>query len=246
MNFFSELGKYLLLMKEVFTKPDKARVFFRQIFIEFQNLGIDSLGIVIIISVFVGAVVAIQTAYNIDSPLIPLSMVGFTTRQSIILEFSPTMISLVLAGKVGSRIASEIGTMRVTEQIDALEIMGINPANYLIQPKVVAAVIINPVLIIFSMAFALFGGWLACVITGMVTSTDYITGLQGWFDGYTVFYALIKTSVFAFIITSVAGYQGYQTRGGALEVGTASTKAVVHSCILIIIFNLILTQLLLV
>lgn len=233
-------------MKEVFAKPDKTRVFVRQIFIEFQNLGIDSLGIVIIISVFVGAVVAIQTAYNIDSPLIPLSMVGFTTRQSIILEFSPTMISLVLAGKVGSRIASEIGTMRVTEQIDALEIMGINPANYLIQPKVVAAVIINPILIVFSMAFALFGGWLACVITGMVTSTDYITGLQGWFDGYTVFYALIKTSVFAFIITSVAGYQGYQTRGGALEVGTASTKAVVHSCILIIIFNLILTQLLLV
>lgn len=233
-------------MKEVFTKPDKIRVFFRQIFIEFQNLGIDSLGIVIIISVFVGAVVAIQTAYNIDSPLIPLTMVGFTTRQSIILEFSPTMISLVLAGKVGSRIASEIGTMRVTEQIDALEIMGINPANFLIQPKIFAAVFINPILIIFSMAFALFGGWLACIITGKVTSTDYITGLQGWFDGYTVTYALIKTAVFAFIITSVAGFQGYQTRGGALEVGSASTKAVVHSCILIIIFNLILTQLLLV
>jgi len=246
MNFFSDLGKYLLLMKEVFTKPDKIRVFFRQIFIEFQNLGIDSLGIVIIISVFVGAVVAIQTAYNIDSPLIPLTMVGFTTRQSIILEFSPTMISLVLAGKVGSRIASEIGTMRVTEQIDALEIMGINPANFLIQPKIFAAVFINPILIIFSMAFALFGGWLACIITGKVTSTDYITGLQGWFDGYTVTYALIKTAVFAFIITSVAGFQGYQTRGGALEVGSASTKAVVHSCILIIIFNLILTQLLLV
>jgi len=233
-------------MKEVFTKPDKLRVFFRQIFVEFQNLGIDSLGIVIIISVFVGAVVAIQTAYNIDSPLIPLTMVGFTTRQSIILEFSPTMISLVLAGKVGSRIASEIGTMRVTEQIDALEIMGINPANFLIQPKIFAAVFINPILIIFSMAFALFGGWLACVITGKVTSTDYIAGLQGWFDGYTVTYALIKTAVFAFIITSVAGFQGYQTRGGALEVGSASTKAVVHSCILIIIFNLILTQLLLV
>jgi phospholipid/cholesterol/gamma-HCH transport system permease protein len=246
MKFFSDLGKYLLLMKEVFTKPDKLRVFFRQIFIEFQNLGIDSLGIVIIISVFVGAVVAIQTAYNIDSPLIPLTMVGFTTRQSIILEFSPTMISLVLAGKVGSRIASEIGTMRVTEQIDALEIMGINPANFLIQPKIFAAVFINPILIIFSMAFALFGGWLACVITGKVTSTDYIAGLQGWFDGYTVTYALIKTAVFAFIITSVAGFQGYQTRGGALEVGSASTKAVVHSCILIIIFNLILTQLLLV
>jgi phospholipid/cholesterol/gamma-HCH transport system permease protein len=233
-------------MKEVFTKPDRIPVFFRQIIIEIQNLGIDSLGITVIISIFVGAVVAIQTAYNIDSPLIPLTMVGFTARQSIILEFSPTMLSLVLAGKVGSRIASEIGTMRVTEQIDALEIMGINPANYLIQPKVFAAVVINPVLIIFSIAFALFGGWLACIITGIVTSNDYIIGLQSWFDPYTVTYALIKTAVFAFIIASVSGFQGFYTRGGALEVGSASTRAVVFSSILIIVSNLILTQLLLV
>lgn len=245
MRIISDLGKYLLLMREVFVKPDKVRLFFRQIMIEFVNLGVDSLGISLIISVFVGAVVAIQTAYNIDSPLIPLTMVGFTTRQSIILEFSPTIISLILAGKVGSSIASEIGTMRVTEQIDALEIMGINPANFLIQPKVFAAMIINPIIIILSIGFALAGGWLACVITGMVTPNDYITGLRSWFDPYTVTYALIKTVVFAFIITTVAGYQGYETRGGALEVGRASTKAVVYSSILIIIFNLILTQLLL-
>jgi phospholipid/cholesterol/gamma-HCH transport system permease protein len=245
MKLIHDLGKYIILMGDVFRKPDKIGYFFRQIMVEFQRLGIDSLGIVIIISIFVGAVVALQTAYNIDSPLIPLTMVGFTTRQSIILEFSPTMISLVLAGKVGSRIASEIGTMRVTEQIDALEIMGINPANFLIQPKVFAGVFINPVLIVFSIGFALFGGWLACVTTGIVTSHDYIIGLHSWFEPYTLTYALIKTAVFAFIITTVSGFQGYETRGGALEVGNASTKAVVYSSILIIIFNLILTQLLL-
>lgn len=245
MKLIGDLGRYLLLMRHVFTKPDRISVFLRQIFIEFQRLGLDSLGIVLIISIFVGAVVALQTAYNIDSPLIPLTMVGFTTRQSIILEFSPTMISLVLAGKVGSRIASEIGTMKVTEQIDALEIMGINPANFLIQPKVFAGVIINPILIVFSICLGLFGGWLACISTGEVTSNDYILGLQIYFDAYTVTYALIKTAVFAFIITTVSGYHGYETRGGALEVGTASTKAVVFSSIIIIIFNLILTQLLL-
>ncbi|OQX74512.1 MAG: ABC transporter permease [Bacteroidetes bacterium 4484_276] len=245
LKLISALGKYLLLMKDVFVKPDKVKYFFRQIMVEFQGLGVDSLGIVIIISFFIGAVVAIQTAYNIDSPLIPLTMVGFTVRQSIILEFSPTMISLILAGKVGSRIASEIGTMRVTEQIDALEIMGVNPANFLIQPKIFAAVIIFPAIIVFSMMFALFGGWLACITTGIVTSNDYIMGLRSWFEPYTLTYALIKTSVFAFIITSVSGFQGYQTRGGALEVGAASTKAVVYSSILIIVSNLILTKLLL-
>lgn len=245
MNLIRDIGKYLFLMRDVFRRPDRINIFFRQILVEFQNLGVDSLGIVIIISIFVGAVVALQTAYNIDNPLIPLTMVGFTTRQSIILEFSPTMISLVLAGKVGSRIASEIGTMRVTEQIDALEIMGINPANFLVQPKVFASVMINPVLIIFSIGFALFGGWLACITTGIVTSHDYIIGLQSWFEPYTVAYALIKTAVFAFLITTVSGFQGYHTKGGALEVGSASTKAVVYSSILIIVFNLILTQLLL-
>jgi len=245
LKLISSLGRYLLLMKEVFVKPDRVNYFFRQVMFEFQSLGVDSLGIVVIISTFVGAVVAIQTAYNIDSPLIPLTMVGFTTRQSIILEFSPTMISLVLAGKVGSRIASEIGTMRVTEQIDALEIMGVNPANFLIQPKVFAGVIIFPMLITFSIGFALVGGWLACTTTGIVTSNDYIAGLRSWFEPYTLTYALIKTSVFAFIITSVAGYQGFQTRGGALEVGATSTKAVVYSSILIIVSNLILTKLLL-
>ena len=242
---FNALGEYLLLMFQVFRKPDKRKIFWKQLFFEFQNLGIDSLGIVAIISAFMGGIVAIQTAYNIDSPLIPLTMVGFTTRQSLILEFSPTIISLILAGKVGSRIASEIGTMRITEQIDALKVMGVNTANYLIFPKVVASLLSIPVLIIFSIVVGLFGGWVACVVTGLVTSQDYILGIRYWFEGFTVFYALIKTVVFAFIIASVSGYQGYYTKGGALDVGRSSTKAVVYSSILIIIFDLILTQMLL-
>jgi len=241
----SRFGKYILVMLNVFKRPDKFRVYWKQLVLEINNLGIESLGIVSIISVFMGAVVAIQTAYNIDSPLIPISMVGFTTRQSVILEFSPTIISLILAGKVGSRIASEIGTMRVTEQIDALEIMGINPANYLIFPKITAAMLINPVIIIISMGFGLIGGYLVAIFTGLYTTIDYITGLRGWFDGFTIVYALIKTVVFAFIITSIAGFEGYAVKGGAIAVGEASTRAVVWSSIMIILFNLILTQLLL-
>jgi phospholipid/cholesterol/gamma-HCH transport system permease protein len=232
-------------MFRVFRKPDKWKVYKGQLLNEINSLGVESLGIVSIISVFMGAVVAIQTAYNIESPLIPLSMVGFTVRQSVILEFSPTIISLILAGKVGSRIASEIGTMRVTEQIDALDIMGINSANYLIFPKVTAAMIFNPVIIVLSMGFGLIGGWLVAEFTSLYTTQDYIDGLRGWFDGFTIIYSLIKTVVFAFIITSISGFEGFSVKGGAIEVGAASTRAVVWSSIMIILFNLILTQLLL-
>jgi len=245
LKVFISIGRYVILMQRVFTKPQKTTIFRKQLFNEFEHLGIESLGIVAFISVFMGAVVAIQTAYNIDSPLIPMSMVGFTVRQSVILEFSPTVISLILAGKVGSRIASEIGTMRVTEQIDALEIMGVNSANYLIFPKVVASILINPVLIVFSMWLGILGGWVAMVATGLVTTSDFISGIRIDFEGYTIFYALTKTLFFAFIISSVSGFYGYETQGGALEVGQASTKAVVVSSILIILFNLVLTQLLL-
>lgn len=245
MGLFRYIGSYILLMLTVLRRPEKWGVFRRQMFSEIQHLGIDSFGIVAIISVFMGAIVTIQTSYNIDSPLIPLSMIGFTARQSVILEFSPTVISLILAGKVGSRIASEIGTMRVTEQIDALEIMGINPASYLILPKTVALVIINPVLIVFSVFFSLLGGYIVSVLTSLFTPADFINGLRVDFDVYSVFYMLIKTAVFAFIIASVSGFSGFKVRGGALEVGAASTRAVVHSSIWIILFNLILTQLLL-
>ena len=241
----TRFGKYILIMLKVFRKPDKMKVFWRQLVIEINNLGIESLGIVAIISVFMGAVVAIQTAYNIDNPLLPLSLVGFTTRQSVILEFSPTIISLILAGKVGSRIASEIGTMRVTEQIDALEIMGINPANYLIFPKIAAAMIFNPVVIILSMGFGIMGGYFVSVFTTLYTPQDYLDGLRLDFDGFTIAYATIKTIIFAFLITSIAGFEGYSVKGGAIDVGASSTRAVVWSSIMIILFNLILTHLLL-
>lgn len=242
---FSTIGEYVLLMRKVFTRPQKGRIFWNQLMTEINNLGLESLGIVAFISAFMGAVVSIQTAYNITSPLMPMSLVGFTVRQSVILEFSPTVISLILAGKVGSRIASEIGTMRVTEQIDALEIMGVNSANYLIFPKIVASILINPVLIVFSMWMGILGGWLAMIATGLVSTNDYVQGIRLDFLGYTIFYALTKTIFFAFIISSVSGFFGYITRGGALEVGQASTKAVVYSSVIVILFNLVLTQLLL-
>lgn len=213
--------------------------------VEMENLGMDSLGIVAIISVFMGAVLAIQMAFNIDTPLIPSYTIGYVTRQSVELEFAPTIISLILAGKVGSRIASEIGTMRVTEQIDALEIMGINPATFLILPKIVASMIINPFLIMMSMILAVGGGWLAGIFTGLFPSAEYIYGIQSFFHMYDLFYAIVKTVVFAFIIASVSAYNGYYTQGGALEVGEASTNGVVYSSIAIIFMNLILTQLLL-
>ena len=220
-------------------------MFWEQLMNEFQKIGVESLGIVIVLSTFMGAVAAMQVAFNIDSPLIPLITVGFTVRQSIILEFSPTVISLILAGKVGSRIASEIGTMRVTEQIDALQIMGVNSSNYLILPKLVAALLFNPVLIIVSMLVGLVGGLIACVTLDLVSYTVYIDGLKAWYEPWSITYALIKTVIFAFIIVTVSGFNGYIIKGGALEVGNASTKAVVQSSILIILFNLVLTEILL-
>ena len=245
LTVFTNIGNYVLLMQKVFSRPQKRRIFWNQLMTEINSLGLESLGIVGFISAFMGAVVAIQTAYNITSPLIPLSMVGFTVRQSVVLEFSPTVISLILAGKVGSRIASEIGTMRVTEQIDALEIMGVNSANYLIFPKIVASILINPVLIVFSMWMGILGGWVAMLASKLVTSHDFVQGIRVDFLGYTITYAITKTIFFAFIISSISGYYGYVTNGGALEVGQASTKAVVYSSVTIILFNLVLTQLLL-
>ena len=244
-SFFYQIGRYTLLMKQVFKKPEKQSIYLKRIMLEIDNLGLDSVGIVAFISVFMGAVLCIQMAFNIDTPLIPMYTIGFVTRQSVVLEFSPTIISLILAGKVGSRIASELGTMRVTEQIDAIEIIGINPATFLIFPKVVAAVVINPVLITMSMITAVIGGWLAGILTGLVPSSEYIYGIKAFFHAYDIVYALIKTIVFAFLIVSISAFHGYYTKGGALEVGESSTKAVVHSSIAIIVFNLILTQLLL-
>jgi len=244
MNVLFQLGKYFIMIRRVFRRPEKYSIFFQQLITEINSLGLGSLGIVSIISVFMGAVITIQSAFNFTSAWIPIYAVGLATRQGIILEFSPTIVSLILAGKVGSNIASEIGTMRVTEQIDALEVMGINPEGYLIMPKVMAAMLINPFLIIISMFLGIFGGWLFGVLTGVVTSYEYVYGIQYQLRPFSVYYALIKTVVFAFIITSVSSYCGYYTDGGSLEVGRSSTRAVVYSSILILIFNFMLTQLL--
>ena len=246
MKLFYHFGNYLLLMKRTFGKPEKFSVYMGRIFEEMNVLGIGSLGIVGIISTFIGAVITIQSAFNFESPLIPIYAVGVAVRDSMILEFSPAIISLILAGKVGSSIASEIGTMRVTEQIDAIEIMGINSAGYLILPKIVASVLFSPVLIIFSMFLGIFGGYLFGVMTGVVTDYEFVYGITYSFKPYNVFYALIKAAVFAFIIASVPAYHGYYTNGGSFEVGRSSTKGVVYSSILILAFDLILTQLLLV
>jgi len=228
-----------------FSRPEKSSVYFKRIFEELEILGINSIGIVIIISFFLGAVITIQTAYNIENPLVPLYLIGLGTRDSMMLEFSSTLVGLILAGKVGSNIASEIGTMRVSEQIDALEIMGINSASYLILPKIIASILFNPILCFLSMIVGILGGYIAGVATDVVSSEQYIYGIQYAFIPYYILYAQVKTVVFAFIITTVSAYQGYYVSGGALEVGRASTKAVVFSNILILFFNLLLTQMML-
>ena len=233
-------------MKRAFGKPEKFSIFINRCFEEMNLLGVGSLGIVAIISVFMGAVITIQSAFNFESPLIPLYAVGVAVRDSMILEFSPAIVSLILAGKVGSSIASEIGTMRVSEQIDALEIMGINSAGYLVLPKIVATVLFFPILVIFSMFLGIVGGYIFGLMAGVVSNYQYIMGIQYEFRPYNVVYALIKSGVFAFIIASVPAYHGYYTSGGALEVGRSSTKGVVYSSVLILAFDLILTQLLLV
>lgn len=241
----TKLGEYLILMSQAFRKPDKFLVFRKQLLHEFYNLGFTSIGIVLILSVFVGAVATILVAYNIDNPLLPEKLVGFTARQMIILEFSPTIISLILAGKLGSQIASELGTMRVTQQIDALQVMGINPANYLILPKIIACLLFIPVLIIFSIVIGIFGGWLACIVADVISPANYVFGLRAWFDPFSITFAMIKTLVFAFLISSISSYIGYNVQGGSVEVGKASTRGVVYSSIFIIVFDLILTQMLL-
>ncbi|OFY86905.1 MAG: ABC transporter permease [Bacteroidetes bacterium RIFCSPLOWO2_12_FULL_35_15] len=245
MKIFFHFGRYFMLMKRSFGKPEKLSIFRNRIFEEITILGVNSLGIVAIISVFMGAVITIQSAFNFENPLVPTYAIGVAVRDSMILEFSPAIVSLILAGKVGSSIASEIGTMRVTEQIDALEIMGVNSAGYLIQPKIIASVLFNPILIIFSMFLGIFGGYIFGVIAGVVSDNQFIEGITHDFRPYNVVYALIKSAVFAFLIASVPAYHGYYTNGGALEVGRSSTKGVVYTSVLILAFDLILTQLLL-
>ncbi len=245
MNILKDLGRYWLFIASIFRRPEKWTVYRSRIADEMVSIGITSLGIVSLISIFMGAVITIQTVYNLVNPLVPLYVVGLVVRDSMIIEFSPTIIMLVLAGKVGSSIASEIGTMRVTEQIDALEIMGINSTGYLVLPKMIAAIFITPFLVLISMFVGVFGGWVAGELSGVIPSAEYIRGIQYQFLPFNVTFAMIKTVVFAYLVTSISTFQGFYTEGGALEVGRASTRAVVHSSVLILIFDYILTQLIL-
>jgi phospholipid/cholesterol/gamma-HCH transport system permease protein len=245
INFLKQLGRYVLLLKKVFSIPEKPSIYYKQTMHEMIYLGINSIGIVTIISFFMGAVITLQTAYNTENPIYPTYLIGLGCRDSILLEFSSTIVALILAGKVGSNIASEIGTMRVTEQIDALEMMGVNSASYLILPKIIATFLFNPFLNLISIIVGIIGGWLAGTLSGVITSEDFIYGIQYAFIPYYVTYSMIKTVIFAFIITSVSAFHGYYVGGGSLEVGRASTKAVVYSSVIVLLFNVILTQLLL-
>ena len=229
----------------VFSKPEKMKIFRVRLFDEIQNIGINSIPIVALLSVFMGGVIALQTASNMDSPWLPEYTIGYITRSSTILEFSPTIISLILAGKIGSNIASEIGTMRVTEQIDALEIMGVNSLSFLILPKIMGAVLFFPFLIIFSIGLSLIGGWLSLIGSGLSSTETYVFGIRSFFEMGNIWYALEKSVVFAFVIVSVSSFYGYYTKGGALDVGKSSTQAVVSSSIVILICNFFLTQMLL-
>ncbi len=233
------------MMFVVFSRPEKFQIFRKRLFEEIQGIGINSIPIVALMSTFMGAVIALQTASNMDNPLLPDYTIGYITQSSTILEFSPTIISLILAGKVGSNVASEIGTMRVTEQIDALEIMGVNSLTFLVLPKVTAAILFFPILVIFSMALSLIGGWAVLVTSDLATTEIYVLGIRSFFEVYNVVYALTKTIVFGFLIVSIASFYGYYTKGGALDVGKASTQAVVSSSIAILIANFILTQIML-
>lgn len=245
VKVFHLFGEYVLFLKKVFSKPEKRKIYLKQTMIEMDKLGFLSIGIVTIISFFMGAVITLQTAYNIENPFLPSYLIGVGTRDSILLEFSSTVIGLILAGKVGSNIASEIGTMRVSEQIDALEIMGINSASYLVLPKIIATMLFNPFLTMLSMVVGIIGGWSVGVFTGVVSTQQYIDGIRYAFVPFYITYALIKMVFFAFIITTISSFYGYRVQGGSLEVGKASTNAVVMSSIFILLFNLLLTQLLL-
>lgn len=234
-----------MLLGKVISKPEKPSLYYQQTMRELISVGLNSVGIIAIISFFMGAAVALQTAYNTENPLYPKYLIGLGTRDSMILEFSSSVAALILAGKVGSAIASEIGTMRVTEQIDALEIMGVNSASFLILPKLLAAILFFPFLTLISISVGIAGGYIATTTFGALTSEDFIYGVRYAFVPFYITYSVIKTLFFAFIITTVSAFHGYYVSGGSLEVGRASTKAVVYSCLLILLFNVILTQLLL-
>lgn len=243
--FFYYFGEYLLLLQQVFRRPEKWKIYRKEIMHEMNEIGVGSLGLIVIISSFIGAVMTMQIAFQLTSDLIPTSIIGQINRDSNILELGPTISALVLMGKVGSAISSQIGSMRVTEQIDALEIMGINAAGYLILPKIVAGVLMVPVLVTIAIVCALVGGLIGGALSGAVSPNDYILGIRESFNGFTVSVAMVKAIVFGFIITSIPAHKGFHVRGGALEVGQAGTRAVVIGCITILACDYMITALML-
>ncbi|MDH3381338.1 MAG: ABC transporter permease [Flavobacteriaceae bacterium] len=245
MNYIEHTGKYFVMLKQIFKKPQKWIIFKESLFREMEDIGINSIGITAFISFFVGGVVVIQMALNLENPFIPRYLIGYATRMSLVLEFSPTLMSIILAGKVGSYITSSIGTMRVTEQIDALEVMGVNSLNYLVLPKIIASVIFYPLLVTLGIFLGIYGGMVAGVLTDLISMPDYITGLRTDLDPFHFTYSMIKTVVFAFVIATIPAYHGYYVQGGSLEVGRAGTKAVVWTSVVIIVLNYFLTQMLL-
>lgn len=245
MKFLKQFGTYILLIKGMFAKPENAKVYWKEFMHQCSDIGIGSMGIVTIISIFMGAVSAVQTSYQLTSPLLSKTVIAQIVRDTVILEFAPTLVCIVLAGVVGSKIASELGNMRVSEQIDALEIMGINTKTYLVLPKIIAALITIPLLIIIAMVLGIWGGRLAGSMAGILSTDTYDRGLQENFMPYNVTFALIKAYTFAFIISSVPAYFGYYVKGGSLEIGRSSTKAVVVSCILILLADYVLAAILL-
>ena len=245
MTFFNHFGKYLLLLRNLFVKPEKPAIYWKETFRQMNEIGVGSVVIVGIISLFIGAVTAIQTAYQLTSGLIPISVIGSIVSDSTILELSPTIICLVLAGKVGSSVCSELGSMRITEQIDALEIMGMNTVAYLIGPKIIAAISTIPLLTIISAFLSIGGGMFAGELSGILSSEEFIQGARSTFDPYIVFVSMVKSVTFAFMITSVSAYLGYFTTGGSIEVGQASTRSVVYCCILILFADYMIAEIML-
>jgi phospholipid/cholesterol/gamma-HCH transport system permease protein len=244
-KFFEEFGKYLLLMKKSFVRPEKFSIYWREIVRQMIEIGVGSVGIVIIFSVFLGAVLTVQTAYQFTTPLLSKAIIGSIVTNSTIIEMAPTVTCLILAGKIGSSIASELGTMRISDQIDALEIMGVNSAAYLVLPKVIAATFMVPLLIIIGGFLQIASGLVVGHVSNVVSSTEFMQGSIQFFIPFTVTFAIIKATTFGFIISSVSAYLGYNTTGGALEVGNSATRSVVASCILILIFDYVLAEILL-
>lgn len=244
VNWLTSLGEYLILMGRTFSRPERFRMFFKQYVKEMSQLGVDSVGIVLLISFFIGAVICIQIKLNVQSPWMPHWVSGYVTREIMLLEFSSSIMCLILSGKVGSNIASEIGTMRVTQQIDALEIMGINSASYLILPKIAGLITIMPFLVIFSAATGILGAYATAYLGHIISPVDLTSGIQHQFNPWFMWMSIIKGFFFAFIITSVSSYFGYTVKGGSVDVGKASTNAVVRSSVLILFSDVFLTQIL--